>query len=136
MHVGRGVYLVPEAVLCDAGRRVPGRTPFVHFYGLAQWLGKTQISRWVSMLLDSLPRSQRGSLTEAKTLVSKARRKSTSKANVKIVRQRQKNIASITAARGGRVRIQGRVYRSIREATRETGLDRKIVRKIRQPLRR
>ena len=128
--------MVPEVVLCEAGRREPGRTPFVHFYGVVQWLGKTQISKWVSMLLDSLPRSQRGSWTEAKTLVSKARRKSTSKANVKIVRQRQKNIASITAALGDPLRVQGRVYRSIREATRETGLDRKIARKIRQPVRR
>ena len=78
----------------------------------------------------------RNRLWQPKTLVSKARRKPTSKANVKIVRQRQKNIASITAALGDRVRVQGRVYRSIREATRETGLDGKTVRKIRQPLRR
>ena len=45
--------------LCDQGRASVGSTPFVHFYGQAQWVGKSQIGNWLRDFIAAIPDTAR-----------------------------------------------------------------------------
>ena len=121
--VGDGVFLAPETSFCDQGRGLVGATPFVHFYGRAQWVGKSQVGAWLEQFMVKLPARMRQEFPAVRQHLRKRAQPSNRSG-------RSRNTQSIQRALGSKVVYKGKVYASIRLAHEATGKSRQFLRQF------
>ena len=127
-NVGGGVFLVPEQQFCDQGAGKVGATPFVHFYGNSQWIGKAKICHWLRRLMAAIPAKHRKMFPGVQRRLLDQARLGNRPEDQRQCKARGRNIKAIRKSLGKQVRYQGKLYPSIRAAHEQTGACRQILR--------
>lgn len=123
--VGRGVFLAPEVVFCEQGRGPVGSTPFVHFYGNSQWIGKSQIGNWLRDFIEAIPETAREEFPAVLAQLHNKRPRSRDEPA-----SRRRNVAAIRKHFGKTVQYKGKRYPSLRAASEATGKSRQFLREL------
>ena len=129
-NVGGGVFLVPESHFCDQGAGKVGATPFVHFYGNSQWIGKAKICNWLRRFVAAIPAKDRKLFPEVQRRLWEQAVRGGRPDDERKVKARGRNVKAIRSSLGQKVRHHGTPYPSIRAAQRQTGVSRKTLRDL------
>ena len=125
-----GVALNGDGSFCDQGRpRPPGATPFLHFAGCAQWLGKSQIRKFLAECWQTIPVAQRAAFPNMQMAVRSWRHESEANAAQRFRRGREKIAKGIRDGVGVPVRVGKKTHGSLRAAERSTGKSRYLLKK-------
>ena len=127
-NVGDGVFLVPESHFCDQGTGKVGATPFVHFYGRSQWVGKSRICDWLRRFMAAIPAKHRKMFPPVQRRLNDQARLGNRLQDQSHVKARCRNSTAIRRSLGKQVRFQGKLYPSIRAARAQTGATRQAIR--------
>ena len=127
-NVGGGVFLVPESHFCDQGAGKVGATPFVHFYGRSQWIGKSRICDWLRRFMAAIPAKHRKMFPSVQRRLNDQARLGNRLQDQSQVKARCRNSTAIRKSLGKQVRFRGKLYPSIRAAQKLTGACRQAIR--------
>ena len=124
-----GVLLCSQKQFCEQ-QLLNDETPFMHFYGQAQWLGKSRIGGWCSAVADAMSMKQRNQLAAFVTYVKDFHSRSMSAVSVMKRKARVVTKKAVVKAMGTPVWYKGKRYPSIRQAARHNKISRKVIERV------